>query len=274
MMAFSCIMLFLLWQSVDAICKGSATDSKELVMVQHHAGKVEWNAAIENKGGVAPRLVALQLQDHVVEGYVKHAAMNCGVVTGASAKARDPSTGQTAQTCASICDQQPGCSAFMVGQNQRLGECYLKSDIVFSKCNTTEEWAANWDMYTKDCPTGYFEYPVDITTAGGVKECGKGNTEECTVDDCARYCSAAQTCIAFEFSPNPGNSYNACYKFATVTTGESRSSSSGWTSCVKVPATNSECTWNYKWAQCNYKDYCEYQYVLGDLSFDQSCRLK
>jgi hypothetical protein len=73
--------------------------------------------------------------------------MNCRVTTGASATAGDPSTGQTAESCAANCDQQPGCTAFMIGKNHRKGDCYLKKDIVPSKCHTTERLAEHWDMY-------------------------------------------------------------------------------------------------------------------------------
>lgn len=45
-------------------------------------------------------------------------------------------------------------------------------------------------------------------------------------------------------------------------------------SCHSDPPTaDEECGWNYVGAKCQWPDYCEYHFKLGDLTLDQSCRL-
>ena len=41
----------------------------------------------------------------------------------------------------------------------------------------------------------------------------------------------------------------------------------------RPPLTDDECSWSYALAQCNFNRHCRYQFQLGDLSLDESCRL-
>jgi len=43
---------------------------------------------------------------------------------------------------------------------------------------------------------------------------------------------------------------------------------------ARVPRGDFDCEWDYLAAKCKHSEYCEYRYVFGDLTLDQSCRLK
>lgn len=43
---------------------------------------------------------------------------------------------------------------------------------------------------------------------------------------------------------------------------------------ARVPRGDYDCAWDYLAAKCKYPEFCEYRYVFGDLTLDQSCRLK
>ncbi|ETV96537.1 hypothetical protein H310_10248 [Aphanomyces invadans] len=42
----------------------------------------------------------------------------------------------------------------------------------------------------------------------------------------------------------------------------------------RPPHHDSDCYWNYLGAQCAYSEYCQYDYKFGDVTLDQSCRIK
>lgn len=37
---------------------------------------------------------------------------------------------------------------------------------------------------------------------------------------------------------------------------------------------DSDCYWNYRQARCEFSEFCEYQYNFGDVTLDQSCRMR
>ena len=41
----------------------------------------------------------------------------------------------------------------------------------------------------------------------------------------------------------------------------------------RPPLTDDDCSWSYALAQCSFNRHCRYQFQLGDLSLDESCRL-
>ncbi|KAJ0400288.1 hypothetical protein P43SY_006128 [Pythium insidiosum] len=43
---------------------------------------------------------------------------------------------------------------------------------------------------------------------------------------------------------------------------------------ARPPALDSDCYWNYRQARCEFPDFCEYRYAFGDVTLDQSCRLR
>eukprot|EP01100_Stratorugosa_tubuloviscum_P010478 TRINITY_DN4504_c0_g1_i2.p1 TRINITY_DN4504_c0_g1~~TRINITY_DN4504_c0_g1_i2.p1 ORF type:complete len:147 (-),score=53.88 TRINITY_DN4504_c0_g1_i2:3-443(-) len=43
---------------------------------------------------------------------------------------------------------------------------------------------------------------------------------------------------------------------------------------LRMPTKDEHCEWDYLRARCKWLDYCSYQYRFGDISLDQSCRLK
>ncbi|ETV68187.1 hypothetical protein, variant 1 [Aphanomyces astaci] len=42
----------------------------------------------------------------------------------------------------------------------------------------------------------------------------------------------------------------------------------------RPPHHDADCYWNYLWAQCAFEEYCQYEYKFGDVTLDQSCRIK
>ncbi|KAE8995926.1 hypothetical protein PF011_g16115 [Phytophthora fragariae] len=42
----------------------------------------------------------------------------------------------------------------------------------------------------------------------------------------------------------------------------------------RPPVIDSDCYWNYRYARCEFPVFCEYRYVFGDVTFDQSCRIR
>jgi len=82
-------------------------------------------------------------------GYTLHSATNCQTKFGESASAGTSSKGETQDSCAIRCDEEPSCTGFMLGNSQRAGDCYLKKDITIEACETTATWAIYWDMYMK-----------------------------------------------------------------------------------------------------------------------------
>ncbi|CAI5734160.1 unnamed protein product [Hyaloperonospora brassicae] len=40
----------------------------------------------------------------------------------------------------------------------------------------------------------------------------------------------------------------------------------------RPPVVDGDCYWNYRYARCEFPVFCEYRYVFGDVTFDQSCR--
>ncbi|KAI9998711.1 hypothetical protein PInf_003300 [Phytophthora infestans] len=42
----------------------------------------------------------------------------------------------------------------------------------------------------------------------------------------------------------------------------------------RPPVIDSDCYWNYRHAHCEFPEFCEYRYVFGDITFDQSCRVR
>ncbi|CEG47269.1 phospholipid sterol acyl transferase 1 [Plasmopara halstedii] len=42
----------------------------------------------------------------------------------------------------------------------------------------------------------------------------------------------------------------------------------------RPPVVDGDCYWNYRYAYCEFSDFCEYRYVFGDMTFDQSCRIR
>ncbi|KAL6071761.1 Phospholipid--sterol O-acyltransferase [Balamuthia mandrillaris] len=43
---------------------------------------------------------------------------------------------------------------------------------------------------------------------------------------------------------------------------------------ARVPRKDDDCVWDYWNHHCKYPQFCEYRYAFGDLTLDQSCRLK
>jgi hypothetical protein len=43
---------------------------------------------------------------------------------------------------------------------------------------------------------------------------------------------------------------------------------------VRIPRSDEDCVWDYYSAMCKFPEYCEYNYHFGDLTLDQSCRLR
>ncbi|KAF0720336.1 Aste57867_391 [Aphanomyces stellatus] len=46
------------------------------------------------------------------------------------------------------------------------------------------------------------------------------------------------------------------------------------TKTFRPPHHDSDCYWNYLRAQCEFSEYCQYDYKFGDVTLDQSCRIK
>ncbi|OQR90421.1 hypothetical protein ACHHYP_05520 [Achlya hypogyna] len=42
----------------------------------------------------------------------------------------------------------------------------------------------------------------------------------------------------------------------------------------RPPSHDADCYWNYRQARCEFGDYCQYDYKFGDVTLDQSCRVK
>ncbi|CAH0489731.1 unnamed protein product [Peronospora farinosa] len=42
----------------------------------------------------------------------------------------------------------------------------------------------------------------------------------------------------------------------------------------RPPIIDGDCYWNYRRAHCEFQEFCEYRYVFGDMTFDQSCRIR
>ncbi|CAH0514092.1 unnamed protein product [Peronospora belbahrii] len=42
----------------------------------------------------------------------------------------------------------------------------------------------------------------------------------------------------------------------------------------RPPVIDADCYWNYRRAHCEFQEFCEYRYVFGDMTFDQSCRIR
>lgn len=42
----------------------------------------------------------------------------------------------------------------------------------------------------------------------------------------------------------------------------------------RPPVLDGDCYWNYREAKCEFPQFCEYRYVFGDLTLDQSCRIR
>ncbi|POM71329.1 Hypothetical protein PHPALM_12116 [Phytophthora palmivora] len=42
----------------------------------------------------------------------------------------------------------------------------------------------------------------------------------------------------------------------------------------RPPVIDGDCYWNYRHAHCEFPEFCEYRYVFGDVTFDQSCRIR
>ncbi|KAL4152498.1 hypothetical protein PRNP1_001952 [Phytophthora ramorum] len=42
----------------------------------------------------------------------------------------------------------------------------------------------------------------------------------------------------------------------------------------RPPVIDGDCYWNYRYAYCEFPEFCEYRYVFGDVTFDQSCRIR
>lgn len=42
----------------------------------------------------------------------------------------------------------------------------------------------------------------------------------------------------------------------------------------RPPMIDSDCYWNYRQARCEFSEFCEYQYNFGDVTLDQSCRMR
>ncbi|EQC30059.1 hypothetical protein SDRG_12334 [Saprolegnia diclina VS20] len=42
----------------------------------------------------------------------------------------------------------------------------------------------------------------------------------------------------------------------------------------RPPSHDADCYWNYRQARCEFTDYCQYDYKFGDVTLDQSCRVK
>uniref|UniRef100_A0AAV1TYF5 Phospholipid:diacylglycerol acyltransferase n=1 Tax=Peronospora matthiolae TaxID=2874970 RepID=A0AAV1TYF5_9STRA len=42
----------------------------------------------------------------------------------------------------------------------------------------------------------------------------------------------------------------------------------------RPPVIDGDCYWNYRYARCEFPVFCEYRYVFGDVTFDQSCRVR
>ncbi|KAL3666109.1 hypothetical protein V7S43_008900 [Phytophthora oleae] len=42
----------------------------------------------------------------------------------------------------------------------------------------------------------------------------------------------------------------------------------------RPPVIDGDCYWNYRHAHCEFPEFCEYRYVFGDVTFDQSCRVR
>jgi len=42
----------------------------------------------------------------------------------------------------------------------------------------------------------------------------------------------------------------------------------------RFPKNDEDCTWNYFGGYCNFPQFCAYRYAFGDLTLDQSCRLR
>ncbi|DAZ93869.1 TPA: hypothetical protein N0F65_008135 [Lagenidium giganteum] len=42
----------------------------------------------------------------------------------------------------------------------------------------------------------------------------------------------------------------------------------------RPPALDSDCYWNYRQAKCEFPEFCHYRYAFGDVTLDQSCRLR
>lgn len=42
----------------------------------------------------------------------------------------------------------------------------------------------------------------------------------------------------------------------------------------RPPVIDRDCYWNYRYAFCEFPEFCEYRYLFGDLTFDQSCRIR
>ncbi|OQR86155.1 hypothetical protein THRCLA_10571, partial [Thraustotheca clavata] len=42
----------------------------------------------------------------------------------------------------------------------------------------------------------------------------------------------------------------------------------------RPPSHDADCYWNYRQARCEFSEYCQYDYKFGDVTLDQSCRVK